>query len=616
MSSGCVRISLIGAALWIAASLAPPAIAKLPDKLPENLVWVTNDGDPEFAAPEAKRGGTFRAFMGSFPLTLRRVGPDSNGGFAGYLRNNQLSLVAWHPVTRRPIPSLASHWAFDPDGKTVYYRIDEAARWSDGAPVTARDFEFTLEFMRSKYIVAPFYTDNYTTQIIDIKAYGDRIIGVEGAAPKPPDDLLYEYSPGVVPEHFHKLDDDWVSVYNWKIEPNTGPYQISEVRKGKYIELKRDPNWWANDRKYYRHRFNPDKIRITVIRDINVAFEHFLRGDLDTFGLVLPTFWHDKAKGPTFDDGYIARYWFYNELPQSASGMFLNEDDPILKDRNVRIGLAYAMNFDRVIRTVLRNDYSRMQTFNEGFGDYDNTSIKAREFDLDKARRYLEAAGWRERGPDGILVKDGQRLSLRVTYGAPHHTDRLVVLREEAKKAGIELDLSLQDSAAAFKQMQEKKHQIAWMSWASQGLSPEYWQFFHSVNAHVPQTNNLMNHDDPAMDKLIDEYRASTKKAERVELAHRLEQMVYDSGCVIPSFEVPYTREAAWRWVKLPRSLGTETTDVLFDPLELSGGLYSSGGLFWIDVEEKQRVRAAMADGVKFEPIFVKDETYRRRDGQ
>ena len=92
--------------------------------------------------------------------------------------------------------------------------------------------------------------------------------------------------------------------------------------------------------------------------------------------------------------------------------------------------------------------------------------------------------------------------------------------------------------------------------------------------------------------------------------------MVYDSGCVIPSFEVPYTREAAWRWVKLPTGLGTETTDSLFDPLELSGGVYSSGGLFWIDVDEKQRVRAAMSDGAKFAQILIKDETYRRRDGQ
>jgi microcin C transport system substrate-binding protein len=607
-----LRRALCVAALMLVV-FSPGVARALPDRLPDNLLWITNDEDPEFASPDAQRGGTFRTSMPSFPLTLRRVGPDSNGGFAGYLRYNQLSLVAWHPNTRRPIPSLASHWAFDPDGKTVYYLIDEDARWSDGVPVTAADFEFTRDFMRSKDIVAPFYNDYYTTQVVDVRAYGDRIVGVEGASPKPPDELMYEYSVGVVPKHFHKLDKDWVSVYNWRIEPNTGPYQISEVRKGKYIEFKRDPNWWANDRKYYRHRFNPDKIRVKVVRDYNIEFQHFLRGDTDTFGLVMPQFWHEKATGPAFDNGYIARYWFYNDVPQPAAGMFLNEDDPVLRDRNVRLALAHALNFDRVIRTVLRNDYARMQTFNEGFGDYDNRSIKAREFDLGKAREYLEAAGWRDRGPDGILVKDGRRLSLRVTYGSPFSTDRLVVLREEAKKAGIELELSLLDSASAFKQMQEKKHQIAWMTWANQGASPEYWQFFHSANAHIPQTNNLMNHDDPKMDALIDAYRASSIKAERVELAHQLEQMIFDSGSVIPSFEVPYTREAAWAWVKLPAWLGVRTTDVLFDPLEMSAGMYSAGGLFWIDVEEKRRVRAAMSAGQKLPPILKIDETYRRR---
>ncbi len=607
------RASIALSRALLAATMSMPGFAgaALPDELPPKLVWVTNDSDPVFASPDARRGGTFRTSMSSFPLTLRRVGPDSNGAFANYLRFNQLGLVAWHPDTRRPIPSLASSWAFDPNGRTVYYKIDKDARWSDGVPVTAADFLFTRDFMRSKDIVAPFYNDYYTTQIVDMRAYGDRIVGVEGASPKPPDELMYEYSPGAVPQHFHHLDKDWVAVYNWKIEPNTGPYQISEVRKGKYIEFKRDPNWWANDRKYYRHRFNPDKIRVKVVRDYNIDFQHFLRGDTDTFGLVLPQFWHEKAKGPLFDNGYIARYWFYNNLPQPASGMFLNEDDPILKDRNVRIGLAYAMNFDRVIRTVLRGDYARMQTFNEGYGDYDNPSIHAREFDLAKAREYLEAAGWRDRGPDGILVKNRQRLSLRVTYGTPYHTDRLVVLREEAKKAGIDLQLSLLDSASAFKQMQEKKHQIAWMTWASQGLSPSYWQFFDSVNAHVPQSNNLTNHDDPAMDKLIDAYRASSSKPERVELARRLEQMIFDSGSFIPSFEVPYTREAAWTWVKLPKWLGTRTTDALFNPLELSAGVYSAGGLFWIDVDEKRRVRAAMSAGEKLPSILEIDETYR-----
>ena len=107
--------------------------------LPADLKWESNDTDPVYADPEAKRGGTFRDFMSSFPLTLRKYGPDSNGGFAAYVRETNLPLLSTHPVTRNPIPMLANQWAFGADNKTLYFRINPKARWSDGQPVTADD---------------------------------------------------------------------------------------------------------------------------------------------------------------------------------------------------------------------------------------------------------------------------------------------------------------------------------------------------------------------------------------------------------------------------------------------------------------------------------------------
>ena len=250
------------------------------------------------------RGGTFRTWMLAFPLTLRRVGPDSNGAFAGFLRYNQLGPVTYHPNTRRPIPSLATHWAYGADGRSIYYRINPRARWSDGVPVTADDFVFAVQFMRSKEIVAPWYNNYYTDRIRDVKRYDDHTIGVQGADPKPLNEMHYSYGIGPQPKHFHVLDQDWVKRTNWEIEPNTGPYQISEVRKGKYIDLSRKADWWGDEVKYYRHRFNPDKVRVRVIRDANIAFQHFRKGELDTLSLVLPHFWHEKATGGPFDAGY------------------------------------------------------------------------------------------------------------------------------------------------------------------------------------------------------------------------------------------------------------------------------------------------------------------------
>ena len=93
--------------------------------LPAGLTWESNNADPAFADPAAKRGGTFRGFMTSFPLTLRVYGPDSNGGFAGYMRETNLPLLSTHPVTGNPMPMLANEWAFGPDHKTLYLRISE-----------------------------------------------------------------------------------------------------------------------------------------------------------------------------------------------------------------------------------------------------------------------------------------------------------------------------------------------------------------------------------------------------------------------------------------------------------------------------------------------------------
>lgn len=578
-----------------------------PKQLPVNLQWQTNDTDPIFADPNAKRGGRFRTYTTGFPLTLRLIGPDANNTFAGYLRGNALSLVSIHPNTLNPIPELASHWAFDPDGKTVYFRLDPDARWSDGVPVTADDFLFTLEFMRSKYIMEPWYNNYYNEVITDIVKYDERTIGITAGDAKPNYEQLFQVAIGPVPRHFHQLDDNWVKDYNWRIEPNTGPYQISAIRKGKYVEFSRVSNWWGNDKRYFRHRFNAEHVRVKIIRDVNIAYNHFAKGELDSFMLLMPRLWYKKAQGRPFDHGYIGRIKFYNDVPQTPQGMYLNMSDPILGDRNVRLGLAYAMNVEKVIRTVLRNDYERLQTLNEGYGDYSNPDIRARPFDLAQADRYFNTAGWHERGPDGIRVRGGERLSLRVTYYSQDHTARLVVLKEEARKAGVELTLQYLDPSAAYKQIMEKKHQIALMAWTGGGIAPRYWEFFHSDNAGKPGTNNITNTADPVLDERITEYRKATTKEERVRLARELEQMVNDLAVFIPTFKTPYTREGFWRWIKLPAGYATRTSTEVVEPFG------ATGGLFWIDEEEKERVQRARPLGERFDRIEILDETWRVR---
>lgn len=574
------------------------------DVLPKNLKWLTNDKDPVFASPEAKRGGTFRTFMDSFPITLRNVGPDANGSFRSMLDGNRFSLTDLHPNTLNPLPSLATHWAYGADNKSIYYKLNKDAKWSDGKPVTADDYVFALEFMRSKDIVDPWY-NNYFTEYYDrIVKYDDYTIGILGKKKYSKKEIHQYYNLEPYPRHFYKMDKDWVKNYNWKIAPNTGPYIIDEIEKGKFITLKRKKDWWGDTMKYYQNRFNVDKIKVTVIRDMNMTYEHFLKGELDEFGITLPEYWHEKAKGPLYDNGFIHRMWFYADQPQSDMGMFLNTAKKPLDDINVRIALHYATNVDKVIKTVLRNDYERLHHASTGYGVYANDKIKAREFDLKKADEYLAKAGWTKRGPDGIRVKDGQRLSFEITYTAPHHTDRLVVLKEEAKKAGIEFKLKQMDGSTGFKSMMEKQHQIAWMGWST-GLIPQYWEHWHSKNANIPQTNNISNYSSPKMDKLITDFDNEFDDAKKVKLAKDIQQLIHDDAAFVPTFMIPYFRIAYWRYWKFPKVPATKTSQTAF---ELFG---SAGGLFWLDQKEQAETEKAKKEGKKFAPVTIIDKTFK-----
>ena len=581
-------------------------VVTLPQKekqLPENLSWQTNHSDPIFASKEAKRGGRFRDFILSFPLTLRLVGPDSNGSFAGYMRANDMALIDVHPNTKKPIPSLATHWAFAEDGKTVFFKLDPDARWSDGVPVTADDFLFCIEFMRSKEIVAPFYNNYYSQQIVDVTKYDSHLISVTFVNPLPPEELILKVALGPKPAHFHKLTNSWVRDYNWKIAPVTGPYKIDKIRKGKYIEFKRQQDWWANDKKYFQYRFNPEYLRVKVIRDQNVAYQYFSKGLLDTFDLVLPQLWHKKAQGKAYDKGYIHKIKFYNEKPQPPYGLYLNEGDPILADQNVRYAIAHATNIEKVIKTVLRNDYERLERANDGYGDYTNNEVKARTFDLAQAEYYLDQAGWEKRDATGVRTKNGERLSLRVTYMSPAHTPRLVVLKEEALKAGIEFKLQMLDGSAGFKQITEKKHQIAWMGWSAGGISPRFWQGWHSDNANKAGTNNITNTANPEIDRLIDTYRAEFDRDTRISLAHKIQSLIHEQGSYVPTYKVPYTRGAHWRWIKLPAFYGNRSSASLYDVM--------GDGLLWIDEALKEETLHARFVGDEFKPVNIVDETWR-----
>ncbi|RXJ72004.1 ABC transporter substrate-binding protein [Veronia nyctiphanis] len=583
-------------------------------ELPTNLKWETNTSDPVFASDEAKRGGTFRSFLTSFPLTYRTVGPDSNGAFRRYLLDYTPGLVDLHPNTDNWIPQIANEWAYGDDNKTVYFKLNPKAKWTDGEPITADDFVYKLTLMRSKDIVAPWYNNYYTKQIESVIKFDDHTIAIVSTEPKNKRSLMEATSLTPVPKHFYKpskdengdgVDDNFVKRFNYKAAPLPGPYYLASEKKGKSVTLKHvGEDWWGYENKYYQNRFNVDKVRFTVIRDVDLARQKFEKGELDTFALVRPTLWHDKSNGEAYQNGYIQKFWGFNARPQGAGGIWINTQHGKLADINIRKGIEYASDFEGLIEKLIRGDYSRKpHAMGFGHGDYDLKGSKAAPFDLDKAVEYFSKAGFDKIGTDGIRVNaDGERLSFELTYLAKVNEQRMAYIQEQAKLAGLELRLKLVDGASGFKYVREKKHELAFFDMGT-GPVPQYRGYFHSDNAGKPQTNSFTNFSTPELDVLIEQFRAEFDIDKKKQLSRDIQKIVQEASVLVPGYMAPFSRGGHWRWVKFPSNPMTKQTISAFDPVEISN--------FWIDTDVKKETEKMMKQGKTLEPIVVIDEQFK-----
>ena len=138
-------------------ALGPYLKVGTPAEIPADLAWENGMDQPEIGDPAATKGGVFRRHIEAFPPTIRPFGPNANNSFRGDLYDYiDIPLVNLHPETMEMIPGLAKEWATSADGRTVYFRIDPEATYSDGTPVKARDFLISCYVRISDYVVSPY----------------------------------------------------------------------------------------------------------------------------------------------------------------------------------------------------------------------------------------------------------------------------------------------------------------------------------------------------------------------------------------------------------------------------------------------------------------------------
>ncbi|MDQ8189877.1 ABC transporter substrate-binding protein [Roseibacillus persicicus] len=590
---------------------------KDPVELPENLVWEDGMDAPDIGDPAAKKGGVFNYFWTTFPPTVRQIGSNSNNGARGDLYDLiEVYLVHFHPVTQQIIPGIAKEWALSEDGRTVYFRLHPEAKFNDGHPIEAEDFLTWARLRLADQVDSIYFKQAIREQFAQFSVYGPHLLGITLPEAKSKDFMPYEcgsIGPGAT--HFFKdFGPDFEERYQWVVPPTSAPYRMDpeDLVKGESLTLTRVDDWWLRDRKFYRNRFNADKIVYRVINNPTKAWELFRAGELDYFGITLPEYYYDRSEMPAVFDGFVERSTWYNQYPRLPWGLYFNTAEPPLDNKMIRRGLAYATNWDKVIDVVFRGDFSRLDGFTSGYGKITNPDVKARPFSINKAREAFAAAGYTREDKDGILMNEqGKRLEVSLTFtSSPERAKIMVVLKEEARKAGVNYILDGLEATSAYKKVVSKEHQGYFSAWQFTPPAPAYYEYFHSRNAYdekgnrKAQTNNVFSYADDRMDVLTDNYRNARTMEELIENAHEIQAIVAEEDLFIPGYTNEFSRVATWRWVRWPDTEETRFAPPLsYIPME--------SYVYWIDEDIKEETLEAKRKGTTFPEVERVVEAYR-----
>ncbi len=472
---------------------------------------------PEEPVEERKVGGTITYGMTGDPVIFNPIlYTDTPSGFvisrvySGLVQPNE---------NLEMIPDIADSWTFSEDGLVWTFRLRKDVRFHDGTPLTSADVKFTYDA-----IMHPDYTGIRQS---DFKSV-DRI-----EAPDPYTVVFYlkePYAPllshltyGILPKHiFEKTPIKDMKENPANFEPiGSGPYKFVDWQRGQHIILE------ANE-DYYGEGPYIEQIIIKFYQDEQVMLAALEKGDIDYMGSIPPDD-IERVKAEHAD-----RLEFVEVPANGYTYIGLKQTHPIFSDVRVRKALMYGLNRQAIVDEILRG-YGTVMNANipPVSWAYAGDELEPYEYNPEKAKQLLEEAGWVE-GPDGIRVKDGQRLSftLITDSGSKLYESILMVVQEDWEKIGVEMKPEfLEWSVLCSQYLDVAKFEAYMLGW-SLGLDPDFYIFFHSESAvddqGVLRGFNDVEFKNPDLDRLLEEGRRVMDQEERKRIYIEAQKIIND----------------------------------------------------------------------------------------
>lgn len=442
--------------------------------IPAGILWQQQQDEQSAVGDAAAvKGGRVRlSNAGPFPAHFLRFGGGSPQFFHQNLRAaTEIPLMVRHPLTGQTCAGVAEGWCSV--GNTHYFRLNPAARYTNGRPVRAADY-LLAALLQAEQHCAEY--EALAEAASAVRTHGEHILSITLNKPLPIEDAVALLTPAE-PGFYADFDSRYREAYAQRIPPATGPYQVSKVQRGRLIELQRLRNWWGEQLLLCRHRFNADTLEYHFLNSEAQVWEFFQRGELDALQTRNIAAWQERLA----DDSDLPTLVYDAEYPMPPYGIALNTRK--LPDLNLRKGLLQAMDMDKAVELMMRGEGQRLTTFHSGYGKDTPKGTPQYCFNPAAARECFTAAGYTETGSDGILRKpDGTRLSVRLLYSPNEKISALLAnLIRSAATCGAEIVPEPAPWQVCQRQLQERSHQLVF--WAVPAPARPTPELFFSPSA-------------------------------------------------------------------------------------------------------------------------------------
>ena len=212
------------------------------------------------------------------------------------------------------------------------------------------------------------------------------------------------------------------------------------------------------------------------------------------------------------------------ERPRSTWNIWMNYDHPLLADPAMREALSLGVDREEIVNAIMA-PFAVMPTGHFPAG-LPYAIDRTQPSDMDRANAILDEMGWVP-GPDGIRVRDGERLEFGLlTYG--WWNTIAVALESQWRRIGVQLTLQVVEPAASNQIMLDGAFDIA--TYCS---CPRPTGDLHGALSqwyHTDAVRNWQDYSNPEVDALLELLRTETDQERRFDLARQIQDIVFDDN--------------------------------------------------------------------------------------